>query len=300
MSSSAARGPREPPEPAPEAVYNAAVALLPPRLLVALDADGIRAAVVQRGIQRPRVSALSWCPLDPGALAPSPVDANVVRFEEVRAALERVAREIGVNGRLVTCALPDGTARAAVFPSPRGVGAEEFVRFRLGSSLPYPSSEAVARLLPAGRGRVLAAAVRRGVVEGYEAVLEAAGMRRDRIDVMSLAALRALRVRLRGRGAVVAVVSGAWSTTLAFLESGALRVFRSRRMQAGAREVEWIAEEIHRTAILATGRTAGEVFVAGADSASLSHELCARGLRVTPEGVAPDLATQPWLAAALS
>jgi len=229
MSGAAALGAREPPEPASEAVYNAGVSLLPPRLVVAFDADGIRAGVVRRGIERPRVSASSWCPLDPGALAPSPVDANVVRFDEVRDALERVAREIGVNGRLVTCALPDGTARAAVFPSPRGVGAEEFVRFRLGSSLPYPSSEAVARLLPAGRGRVLAAAVRRSIVEGYEAVLEAAGLRRDRVDVASLAAVRALRVRLRGRGSVVAVVSGAWSTTLALLESGALRVLRSRR-----------------------------------------------------------------------
>lgn len=280
------------------AVYNGRVALLPPRLVVAFDADGIRGAALRRGVDGLKVSAKYWCPLDPGALVPSPVDPNVVRFDEVRAALERVARDLGSNGRAVTCALPGGTARAAVFPSPRGVGAEEFVRFRLGSSLPYPASEAVARLLPAGRGRVLAAAVRRSVIEGYEAALEAAGMRRERIDVAPLAAVRVLRARLRGRGAVVTLILGAWAASLALLEGGALRVFRSRRRAAGAGEAEWIAEEVQRTALLAAGRAAAEVCVAGVDAEGLARELETLGLRVCPESASGDVAASPWIAAA--
>src|SRR5947207_8567496 len=137
------------------------------RVLVALDATGVAAAAVAGGLGTPRIRSFARAPLDPGALVPGPLDPNLARPREVEEALAQVAREMG--GGPVTLVLPGGVARTVLLERPPGVDAREFARYRVSAGLPYPPDEALVDVLALEGGRVLAAAVRRRIVEGYEA-----------------------------------------------------------------------------------------------------------------------------------
>ena len=64
---------------------------------------------------------------------------------------------------------PTASPGRAVVDIPAGTPPSEFVRFRLAPSLPYSPTEAIFGHNTLGGHRVLAAAVRRDVVAGYEA-----------------------------------------------------------------------------------------------------------------------------------
>ena len=138
-----------------------------------------------------RIRAFSRAALSPGALAPSALEPNVASLPEVRDAVARVAADLGIGRTRVTVVAPQGVARLLLLELPSGVDPMEFARYRF-SDLPYPASEAVVDVLPVRGGRAVAAAMRRLVVEDYEAVVAAAGLEQERLDITSLAALAGL------------------------------------------------------------------------------------------------------------
>ena len=117
----------------------------------------------------------------PERSSPGPVDANVVRAAEVQRAIAEVAGGLEGGRGPVSLILPGGVARTALLELAAGVTAREFARYRITPGLPYPPDEALVDVLPVDGGRVLAAAVRRSVVEGYEAVAAAAGLDVERL-----------------------------------------------------------------------------------------------------------------------
>ena len=121
-----------------------------------------------------------------------------MRAPEVQQALAEVARGVEGGQGPVAFILPDGVARTMLLEAPAGVAPREFARYRITPGLPYAPEEALVDVLPVEGGRVLAAAVRRSVVEGYEAAAAAAGLDIERLDLSPLAALSALA---RGRAA---------------------------------------------------------------------------------------------------
>src|SRR5687768_2463199 len=107
------------------------MALLGAQYVVALEPSSVAGAAVSRGLGSPRIRSLARVALSPGALAVSPFQANVVRGDEVRAALARVASAIGMGGGAAcVVVLPDGVARLALMEVPGDAAPEQFARFR--------------------------------------------------------------------------------------------------------------------------------------------------------------------------
>lgn len=271
------------------------------KALVAFDESNISAACVSRGPRGPKTSARARVPLPPGALVPGPLEDNIAGPEEVREALARLHRELGGNGRRAALILPDGIARMALLDVPRGVGAAEFARYRLPQGLPFAAAEALVDGVAAPPGRFLAAAVRRSVVRGYEAVAAAAGFVQDRVDLLPLVALAPLLRRGERGFSALAVVLGDAAFSLACFEAGRLVFFRNRRRDGGAEEYTHLRDEIVRTAALAGAALTPRILALGSEGPQLAAALAAEGFDATSgytDGGEPGEAD--WLATALA
>src|SRR5262249_5892022 len=144
---------------------------------VGFDAATLSAAVLSRGFgRRRRLRAFEAVPLSPGVLEPSAVSPNVLRPADLREALSRLRARLGRVGG-APLVLPEGPARLLRL-GVDGDDVRDYARFRLAAGLPYPLEEAVVDVLRVGGGRALAAAVRRSVVEEYEAAAAGAGFAR--------------------------------------------------------------------------------------------------------------------------
>jgi len=280
------------------------VGLLADRLVIAFEPSVVSGVAASRSLAGWRLRSVARAPLPAGALVPSPLDRNLAGTEEVRAAVAHVVKELGAERGRAAVLLPDGIGRTVLLDTTPGVAAREYARFRLASTLPYPDGEAVIDVLPAGEGRVLAAAVRRPIVQEYEAVIAACGLVQDRLDLAPLAVL-AGRLRRAGDGPEVDVILGEAALSLAAFRRGVLRVFRSRRRDPGPEEATRVAEEADRSALLAGDGAAPVLRLMGAGAGGLALDLAQRGRDA--EVVAPPVAPVPaeaaelsWLAAALA
>jgi hypothetical protein len=282
------------------------MALRGAQFVVALEPSSVAGAAVSRGLGSPRIRSLARVPLAPGALAVSPFDANVQRPDEVRDALARVAAALGVARARACVVLPDGVARLALLDVPQDAAAEEYARFKLSAALAYPAGEALVDVLPVGGSRVVAAAVRRQVVEDYERVVAAAGLAQDRVDLAPLAALAALGRDGSGEDGVDLIL-GETALSLAARRGGAVRAFRNRRRDHSAGEPERLRLEVARTAALAgDGDRPARVRMIGPGASALVREWRQGGgeAELAWRMEAPDPATDPaelaWLGAALA
>jgi hypothetical protein len=275
------------------------------RVVVAVDASGVSGAAVSGAPGAPRIRSFAHAPLEPGALVPGALDANVVRPAEVQQALAEVAGAIEGGRGPVALILPGGVARTMLLDVPSGVTRREFARFRITPGLPYAAEEAVVDTLPVVGGRLLAAAVRRAVIEGYEAVAGAAGLDVDRLDLAPLAALSALAREPRGTAASIDVILGDRALSLAAWHGGVLRVFRTRLRDAGPREPLWLAREVERTAAVAGNGGPPRIRAVGPGATLLLRAWQEQGRATEPgwraEGPLPvEAAELAWLGAALA
>jgi hypothetical protein len=283
--------------------YNAGiVAWFPSLRLVAFDAASVAGAQLVRGLRGPRLRSLEIVPLAPGALLVSAFTPNLARPAEVSAALARLREALG-PGR-VTLVLPDGLARVLLLEAPKGADPHEYARFRLGPALPYPVGEAAVDLLPLDGRRMLAAAVRRDVVAGYEAAAAAAGLQTDRVDLAPLAALSGL-LRLPRPVRTVEIVLGDAALSLAAFDRGRLSAFRTRRRDPGPGEAERVCGEAARTASFGVGDPPC-LRITGVGARSFRDDLAGVGQAVElaavlpGPGSLPEAAELPWLGAALA
>jgi len=254
-----------------------------PRLFVALDAGSVSGGAGARSGGGFRLASHARVPLGAGALAPSPFAPNVVRPGEVAEALRELARSLRIGPAPVCLLLPDGIARLALLDVPADVTPQQYARFRIVPALPYPAEEAVIEVLPLGPGRAVVAAVRRRVIEGYEAVAEQAGLAQDRLDLTPLAALSGLlREPGDAGGLTVDVILGDAAFCLAAHQDGVLRALRNRRRDPGPDEPPRLAEEIQRTSVLAGDGAGPRVRVVGAGAGDLLASWRATGAAAEP------------------
>jgi hypothetical protein len=247
------------------------VALFATRFYVAFDSSAVDAAAVVSGIvDGPRTQAFARTELGPGALLPSPTAANLVRGDEVRAALRRSLTGLGRDVARATLVLPDGVARIALVELPAGADGPGFVRYRFAASLPWAASEGVVDALPVGRARVVGAAVRRATVAEYEQAAADAGLQVERVHLAPLVALDGL-LRLGPRDAVH-VVLGDTAVCLAAFRGGALLALRNRRRDPTSGEARRLVEEAARTALVA-GDGSPSVLLCGTHALRLRREL---------------------------
>lgn len=271
-------------------------------LFVGFDAGSVSAAILSRGPGRRRLKGFVRTELSPGALQPSPAGPNVVRRDEVRAALERGLEELASPRGAATLVLPDGIARLAVVEPPSGADTRDFLRFRLASSLPWPAVDAIVDFLPLDRVRAVGAAVRRGTVSEYEHLATTAGLSVQRVLLGPLVALGGLLGR--GRPPGVHAVVGDVALCLAVVRDGGLAAFRSRRRDRSEGEGARLLAEATRTARLAgDGERPVQVVVSGADAGRLRQALgsaAALNGGFDPPEEWPDAAEAAWLGGVLS
>jgi hypothetical protein len=250
------------------------------KLLLALDAGSVQAAGLVPTWRGRTVRGLARRPLASGALVPTALETNVRRPEEVREAIRGVLSDLGGAPRPTILVLPDGIARGILVDVPAGTDAREYARFRLGSELPFPVSDAVVDVLPVGGGRVLAAAVRRSVAAEYEGLLVASGLPQDRLDLASLGALAVLQ-RQGAPDPHLDLVLGEAAFSIALMGRGTALAFRTRRRDPGPDEADRLALELARTAQL--GQVdAALVRVVGPGARRLAEAWTARGTSVRP------------------
>jgi hypothetical protein len=267
-------------------------------LFVAFDAASVSVATVSRGPGRRRVAGFARNELSPEALLPSPAGPNVVRRDDVRAALEGALGELPRRGR-ASLVLPDGIARLALVEPPPGADPRDYIRFRLASSLPWPATDAIVDSLPVGRSRVVGAAVRRGTVAEYEHLATSCGLSVERVLLGPLVALGGLLARRRAPA--IHAVLGDVALCLALVRDGSLAALRSRRRDRSGGEGERLLAEARRTTRLA-GENEVPLVVSGAGAVGLREALGlpAGSGDLEPPAAWPAAAEVAWLGGALA
>ena len=254
--------------------YNRRMSWLGGRTLVALDASGLTGAGIGRGFRRGEVGASVRVPLEPGALVPDPVETGLRNPAAVEAALADLLDRLGRPPR-ATLVLPMGLARFALLDPPPGTEARDFARFRLGPSLPFAAEEAIIDVVPAGRSRVLAAAVRREVVAAYEDLAAATGLALERIDLMPLGALAARRASLASHA--IDVILGDVAFAVCLHDQGEVGAFHQRWRDPGVRDHDRIARALALVARDDPGGPGSRVLVLGEGCREVAEGLSALG-----------------------
>jgi hypothetical protein len=277
------------------------------RVVLAFDAGSVSAALVRRGLRTTRAVRVSSARLPAGALVPSAFARNLQGPEEVGRAIREALGALGRASSAVTLVLPHGVSRVAILDLPRGHEPAEYARYRLGSSLPYPATEAMVDFLPLERARVLAAAVRRDLVAEYEEAAAAAGIARGRVDLAPLAAAAGAGPIATGfLAATVFLVLGDAACSFLAYDGGRLLGVRTRRRDPERGEAERLCHDALRTAASAGLFGEPELVVAGSGARGVLDHWAAAGrgarlLSLLPEGgPLHEAGARPWLAAALA
>jgi hypothetical protein len=176
-----------------------------PLVAVELRPRAAAAARFRKERRRLVLDAAASLELPEGALQPSLAEPNVGDAEAVRGVLASVIDRVGgVSGGRIALVLPDPVARIRCYPASEvaGKGAretEDLIRFRLQKAVPFDAREARVSHAVVGQGegrRVLAVAMFRPVLEGYEAVVDSLGLEAGIVDLSGLSLLGAVDARL--------------------------------------------------------------------------------------------------------
>jgi len=250
----------------------------PPTLGFQLDAQRITAVLVDRDAPTPLVRAVASTVLPPGAVVPSLTSHNILQREVVVAALRGIVDQIGGRPRHIALTIPDTAAKVSLLPFDQipasGRDLEQLVRLQLRKTVPFPVEDAQVTWSRGGQHDastiLVVTAMRREIVQEYEAVCSAAGLHAGTIDlatfnVVNLALLGGPSgAGLPGDSLLVHVTPG--YASIALLRDGALIFFRTRQNDA----TEPVADVVHQTRMFYEDRLNGRGFarvllVAGLD-----------------------------------
>ena len=210
-----------------------------PLIACEIAADYVAAARWTRGGMG--LDSFAVEPLPPGAISPTPVEANLVDVAEVRAAVGRVFSRLRAKNEDVALLLPDSVIRVFVlhfdvFPR-KADEAIPILRWRLKKSVPFEAEETLIsymRQSPRDDGvDIVTGLARLRIVREYESLVESVGMSPGVVMSSTLAAVPLLP---DGRPALLARVAGSTLTT-AIVREGVLCGYRCITLPADARQV---------------------------------------------------------------
>jgi type IV pilus assembly protein PilM len=250
----------------------------PPTLGFQIDAQRVTAVLVDRATPTPLVRAAVSTALPAGAVVPSLTSHNIVQRDEVVTALRGLVEQIGGRPRHIALAIPDTAAKVSLLlfdqipASTRDL--EQLVRLQLRKTVPFPVEDAQVTWSRGGEQEastiLVVTAMRRDIVQEYEAVCAAAGLQAGTVDlatfnVVNLALLGGPSgAGLPGDTLLVHVTPG--YASIALLRNGALIFFRTRQNDA----TEPVADVVHQTRMFYEDRLNGQglarvLLVAGVD-----------------------------------
>ena len=129
--------------------------------------------------------------LPTGAIVPSLTGHNVAQRDVVVRAIRGAIEELGGRPRRVALVVPDAAAKVSLLPfeqvpsNPRDL--EQLLRLHLRKTVPFPVDEAQITWARGGAldgaTTMIVTAMRRAIVEEYEAVCAAAGLHAGTVDI---------------------------------------------------------------------------------------------------------------------
>ncbi|HKS82796.1 MAG TPA: hypothetical protein VJR23_14930 [Candidatus Acidoferrales bacterium] len=175
-------------------------------------------------------------PLPPGAVMPSPVDANIRQPDAVRVAVRKVLHRVPDRGTPLALLLPDPVVRVFILPFEtlprRSDEALPILRWRLKKSVPFDVEETVVswarQKSRQGTLEVLTAVARQRIVREYEEAVESQGAN---VGVVLSSTLAVLPL-VEERGATLLVRMAGRTFTTVVVNGGTLCVYRSSEMHA--------------------------------------------------------------------
>jgi len=234
--------------------------------------------------------------LPAGAVMPSPVETNITQPDTVREALRRVFDKVAHRGAPLALLVPDPAVRVFVLPFenlPRkSDDALPLLRWRLKKSVPFDVDESTVSWMRQkardGGLEVITVIAQRRILREYEGLLESCGARPGVVLSSTLAVLplldesgATLLARLCGSTLTAAVVFG-----------GALCVYRSTELMAGARQFDpqSVLDEVFPAAAYfqdTWGRELDRAYLAGFDEKSaLFRDMLRSELNIPVESIA--------------
>lgn len=179
----------------------------PPLIAVEVRASGLGVVrLVRQGVSL-AVGSAAALDLPAGTLALSMSQPNVHDPAAFRQYLKAVVERAGVlGGGKIALVLPDPVARIALIPASevkgRAAEVDEMLRFRLRKSVPFDIRDAAVAHAHVGSGEgamVLAAAIFKPVLEGYESACRDVGLQPGVVEIAGMALLDAA-LRAHGSG----------------------------------------------------------------------------------------------------
>jgi type IV pilus assembly protein PilM len=210
-----------------------------PLIACEIAADYVAAARWNRG--GAGLDGFAIEPLAPGAIFPTPVEANVIDTADVRAAVGRVFSRLRAKNEDVALLVPDSVIRVFVlhfdvFPR-KAEEAIPILRWRLKKSVPFEAEETLISYMrqnPREEGvDIVTGLARLRIVREYESLVESVGMMPGVVMSSTLAVVPLLPDE---RPALLARVAGTTLTT-AIVREGMLCGYRCITMPADAKQV---------------------------------------------------------------
>jgi type IV pilus assembly protein PilM len=217
---------------------------------VVIEIAATHAAAARWGKVGGNLDSYAVEPVAEGAIAASPVDANIVKADAVRSALRRVLGRVPARGHDVALLIPDPVVRVFILPFesfPRGADeALPLLRWRLKKSVPFDVDETVVSWMRQtgrdGNLEILAAVARRRIVREYEEIAESL---EAHVGVVMSSTLATLPL-LEDRGASLLVRMCGRTLSTVIVQGGNLCVYRSTEMplEAGLLDPQAMLDEI--------------------------------------------------------
>jgi type IV pilus assembly protein PilM len=188
------------------------------------------------GAGRGNLESFGMEPLPPGAVMPSPVDANVPQPDALKSALRRVFSHISHHAGPLALLIPDAVVRVFILQFEtlprRADDALPLLRWRLKKSVPFDVEETVVSWMRQqsrdGKLEVMAAIARQRIVREYEQAIESLGGSAGVVLSSTLASLPLLE----DRGATLLIRMSGKTLTTVIVRGPNLCVYRSSEMAA--------------------------------------------------------------------
>ena len=252
-----------------------------PRVACEFSAARVTAARASNGHEA--IDVFTSRPLRSGALQPSVLVGNVTEADTVKAEVKSALEAVAGSGKDLAVIVPDAAVRVSILdfdqlPESEGE-AREIVRLRFRRNVPFEAEDAAVgfQRLPSRAGkevRVLAVAMPRIGLEGYEQAVRDAGYLPGFVIPATLASLGAIDISapcMVVRHTPAADASAPHSTTIAIVSADDVLLYRTIE-STGAVTESGVLDDVYSSLVFYEDNFGGKLTTVYLDGVTASQE----------------------------